>query len=137
MCNETTKEQLYNEYDSIIQTIATNIMIERERSGNYIISNFNPQYDSHKLFFNVTAVLADLNHEKIYLDMSLLDYLKFRIKRSKKRSNLRWFGSFKKKKLKDRDLVDTSKLMLFIATSLNINVDLFRKINNEYYGWVD
>lgn len=136
MCNETTKKQLYNEYDSIIQTIAINIMIERERSGNYIISNFNSHYDSHKLFFNVTAVLADLNHEKIYLDMSLLNYLKFRIKRGKKRSNLRWFGPFKKSKLKE-NVVDTSKLMNFITVELNLDRDLFKKINDEYYGWVD
>lgn len=137
MCNETTKEQLYNEYDSIIQTIATNIIIERERNGFYIVNEFEPQYDWCKLFFNVTAVLADLNHEKIYLDMSLLNYLKFRIKRGKKRSNLRWFSPLKKGKIKKDNLVSTFTLMNFIAVSLNIKMELFKEINDEYYGWVD
>ena len=125
----------FPEYDRVVQTIMTNVFIEKERSGKFIIYNFEPQIDSHKLYFNVAAVAADLTNEKVYLDMGLLDYIKFWKKRSKKRSNLKWFSPFHKYKT-DKELgVDTSIMMNFIAASMGIDRNLFKEINNEYYGW--
>lgn len=131
------KDQLFNEYDRIVRTIATNVIVERSRCNKYIIHNFISQYDSHKLLFNVTTAMADLNNEKIYLDMSLLDYLKFKKKRGKNRLNLRWFGPFHKRKMDTNLMVDASVLMNFIANSSNIDTTLYKEINDEYYGWVD
>lgn len=127
----------YKEYDRVVQTIMTNIFVEKERNGKFIIYNFDPQIDSHKLYFNVTAIAADLINEKVYLDMGLLDYIKFWKKRSKKRSNLKWFSPFHKYKMDDEFKVDTSKLMDFIADELDIKRSLFKEINDKYYGWID
>lgn len=127
----------FPEYDRVVQTIMTNIFIEKERSGKIVIHGFNPQINSHKLYFNISTIAADLTDEKVYLDMGLLNYLKFRKKRGKKRLNLRWFSPFHKYKMDDEFKVDTSKLMDFIADELDIKRSLFKEINDEYYGWID
>ena len=129
-------ENNYRKYDEVVNVIMTNILVERARCGKYILYDFDETDDANKLYFNVTTVAADLNKEKIYLDMSLLSYIKFWKKRSKKRSNLRWFNWFQKKKLnKYRTSVDI--IMNFICTELNLNYRLFKEINDEYYGWVE
>lgn len=125
----------FPEYDKVVQTIMTNIFIEKERSGKFIIHNFQPQLDSHKLYFNISTIAADLINEKVYLDMGLLDYIKFWKKRSKKRSNLKWFSPFHKHRINKELGVDTSTMMDFIAGSLDIDRNLFKEINSEYYGW--
>lgn len=127
----------FPEYDRVVQTIMTNIFVEKERSGKFVIHSFQPQFDSHKLYFNLNTIAADLTDEKVYLDMSLLDYLKFRKKRGKKRSNLKWFSPLHKYKMNDEFKVDAFKMMDFIAEALNIDRTLFKEINDEYYGWTD
>ena len=129
-------ENYYKKYDEVVSVIMTNVLVERERCGKYILYDFDETDDANKLYFNVTTVAADLNNEKIYVDMPLLSYIKFWKKRSKKRSNLRWFNWFQKKKLnKYRTSVDL--IMNFICEQLKLNYRLFKEINDEYYGWVE
>ena len=130
-------EEYYKKYDEVVNVIMTNVLIERERNGKYILHKFDPTNDGHKLYFNITAVAADLNREKIYLDIYLLNYLKFCKKRCKKRSNLRWFSWFQKKKFSDENKISVDTLMNFICTELHLNYRLFKEINDEYYGWVE
>lgn len=130
-------ENKYKEYDEVINVVMTNILVERQRCGKYLLYDFQPDSDADRLYFNVTAVAADLNNEKIYLDMPLLSYLKFKKKRSKKRSNLRWFNWFQKKKLDDGFKTSPTVIMDFICTQLKLNYHLFKEINDEYYGWIE
>ena len=124
------------EYDKIVQSVMTNILIEKERLGNFIIYKFNPDDDAQKLYFNVTTVAADLTRQPIYLDMSLWTYLRFRFKFGRKRRNLRWFGRLRRK-VNTKEIVDTKELMDFIGKEFDINRKMFNNINNEYYGWVE
>ena len=124
------------EYDKIVQAVMTNVLIEKERLGNFIIYKFNPDDNAQKLYFNVTAVAADLNRQPIYLDMSLWTYLRFRFKFGRKRKNLRWFG-WLRRKVNTKEIVDTQELMDFIGKEFNIDRKMFNNINNEYYGWVE
>ena len=124
------------EYDKIVQTIITNVLVEKERLGSYIIYKFNPNNNTHKLFFNVTAVAADLNRQPIFLDMSLWSYLRLRIKFGRRRRNLRWFG-WRRRQYKSKEIVPVQELMDFIGKEFDIDEKMFNNINNEYYGWVE
>lgn len=130
-------EDKYTQYDNVVSTIMTNILIERERCGKYILYDFQPSNDADKLYFNVATIAADLNREKIYLGMPLLDFIFFWKKRRKKRHNLRWLNPIQKKKLSDENKTSISIIMDFICVQLKLNYRLFKEINDEYYGWVD
>ena len=130
-------ENQYTQYDNVVKTVMTNILVERERCGKYILYDFQPSNDADKLYFNVAAIAADLNKEKIYLGMPLLDFIFFWKKRRKKRHNLRWLNPIQKKKLSDEDKTSVSIIMDFICVQLKLNYRLFKEINDEYYGWID
>ena len=119
--------------DDVLRALA----LERERCGKYILYDFQPSDDANKLYFNVAAIAADLNTEKIYLGMPLLDFIFFWKKRRKKRHNLRWLNPIQKKKLSDEDKTSVSIIMDFICVQLKLNYRLFKEINDEYYGWID
>ena len=130
-------ENQYTQYDNVVKTVMTNILVERERCGKYILYDFQPSNDADKLYFNVAAIAADLNKEKIYLGMPLLDFIFFWKKIRKKRHNLRWLNPIQKKKLSDEDKTSVSIIMDFICVQLKLNYRLFKEINDEYYGWID
>lgn len=130
-------ESKYTQYDNVVSTIMTNILIERERCGKYILYDFQPSNDADKLYFNVATIATDLYREKIYLGMPLLDFIFFWKKRRKKRHNLRWLNPIQKKKLSDEDKTSVSIIMDFICVQLKLNYRLFKEINDEYYGWID
>lgn len=130
-------ENKYTQYDNVVNTVMTNILVERERCGKYILYDFQPSNDADKLYFNVAAIAADLNKEKIYLGMPLLDFIFFWKKRRKKRHNLRWLNPIQKKKISDEDKTSVSIIMDFICVQLKLNYRLFKEINDEYYGWID
>ncbi len=130
-------ESKYIQYDNVVNTIMTNILVERERCGKYILYDFRPSDDADKLYFNVATIAADLNKEKIYLGMPLLDFIFFWKKRRKKRHNLRWLNPIQKKKLSDENKTSVAIIMDFICVQLKLNYRLFKEINDEYYGWID
>ena len=134
---EKETDPKYALYDSVVQTIMTNILVERERCGKYLLYDFQPSSDADKLYFNIATIAADLGKENIYLSMPLWDYIKFRKKRRKKRVNLKWFGPFKRKKLDDEYKTSVYIIMDFICEELKLNFHLFKEINDEYYGWID
>lgn len=64
-------------YDEVISTLITNVMAERKHNGHLILKEFNPSDPSHMLYYEATKIISDINHEKIYLNMKLWDYIKF------------------------------------------------------------
>ena len=125
----------YEQYDKVVNTIMMNILVERERCGMFLLYDFNPKDNADILYYNVTTAAADLRKENIYLNMSLLDYIKFRKNRSKKRTNLRWLNPILKRKLTDEQKTSIYLIMDFIREQLNIDYSLYTEINNEYYRW--
>jgi len=130
-------EDMYDKYDEVVTVVMKNVLVERERCGKYLLYDFHPTEDADKLYFNVTAIAADLGKEAIYLDMPLWNYIKFRKKRRKKRRNLRWLNWFQKKKLDDEHKTSVYLIMDFICEQLKLNYRIFKEINDEYYGWID
>lgn len=137
MTQEMTMEEKYILYDSVVAVVMTNVLVERERCGKFLLYDFHPENDADRLYFNVAAVAADLRKENLYLDVPFWTYVKFRIKRWRKRMNLKWVSSSSKKELDDDYKTGVYVLMDFIAEQLHIPIDLFKEINDTYYGWVE
>lgn len=137
MCEQMTEETKYKMYDNVVSTVMMNVIVEKQRCGKFLIYDFDQTDDGNKLYFNVMSVAADLEKEKIYLDMPLLDFIFFWKKRRKNRKNLRWFGPLQKRKLSDENKTSTLIIMDFICEQLNLNYRLFKEINDEYYGWIE
>lgn len=134
---DNINDDKYKLYDRIVSTIMTNVLVERERYGKFLLYDFNPEFDADKLYFNVAAIAADLRKENLYLDMPFFKYISFRKKRWKKRMNLKWFGPFKKMKLNKTFKTSVYILMSFIADELGLDINFFKEINDTYYGWID
>lgn len=124
------------QYDNIVQTIMTNVLIEHARLGGFVLKDFKPTNGAQKLYFNVTAVVADLSKEPIYLDMPLLSYLKLRLKFGKKRRNLLHFTSRYKNEIDIVEAISVQEMMDFVCKELSLDEKIFEEINNEYYGWI-
>lgn len=123
------------EYDRVVNSIMTNVLIEQGRNGRLMIYNFKPHNDAQKLLFNVTAVVADVQKENIYLKMPLWSYIRLRIKFGKKRRNLKWINPISDFKMSADCKLDAQTLMDYICKELHISEEFYSEINNEYYGW--
>ena len=130
-------ENKYKLYDSVVSTIMSNVMVECARCGKILLYDFKPELDMDKLYFNVAAIVADMSKEKLYLHMPFWDYVRFRMKFWKKRTNLKWFSPWAEKKLKEEYKTSVDMIMFFVSEQLDVLIDLFKEINDEYYGWVD
>lgn len=128
-------EEKYKLYDEVTSIIARNILVEHKRCGKFLLYDFDQTQDADKLYFNITGVMSDVNKECMYLDMPLIQYLKLKWRRRKTRKNLRWFNPIQKRKLSNENKTSVYILMSFICEQLNLEENLFQKINDEYYGW--
>lgn len=128
-------EEKYKLYDEVTSVIAQNILVEHKRCGKFLLYDFDQTQDADKLYFNITGVISDVNKEYMYLDMPPIQYLKLKWRRRKTRKNLRWFNPIQKRKLSNENKTSVYILMNFICEQLNLEENLFQKINDEYYGW--
>lgn len=130
-------ENKYELYDFVVSTVMTNVLVERKRCGKFLLYDFRPDIPMDRLYFNVAAVAADLEREQLYLHMPFWEYIKLRMKFKKKRTNLKWFSPWAEKKLDDENKTSVGMIMHFVSERLDVLIDLFKEINDEYYGWVD
>ena len=130
-------KEKFGRYDEIVNTILKNILVERERCGKILLWDFNTVDHGDRLYFNIAAIVADLNKEPIYLNMPLFDYLKFKWKRRKSRKNLRYFGPSHAAKLDNEHKTSIYIIMDFIREQMEFDYSLYKDINDEYYGWVE
>ena len=130
-------KEKYGHYDEVVNTILMNVLVERQRCDKILLWDFTPELAADRLYFNIAAVVADMNKEPIYLNMHLFDYLKFKWKRRKSRKNLRYFGPVQAKKLDNEHKTSIYLIMDFVAEQMDITHDLFKEINDAYYGWIE
>ena len=129
MALETNKQ-----YDEIVGTIMQNVIAEMNRSdGRIVLWDFQHNQDMDRLYYNIACIVADLYDKQIYLQMPLLQYLKFKYVH-RKRKNIHWI-SRKCKWLKDENKTSIFIIMDFVRAHYGINMTLFKDINEEYYGW--
>ena len=53
-------EDKYKQYDTVVNAIMMNILVERERCGMFLLYDFNPKDDADKLYYNVTTKEVEL-----------------------------------------------------------------------------
>ena len=129
MALETNKQ-----YDEIVGTIMQNVIAEMNRSdGRIVLWDFQHNQDMDRLYYNIACIVADLYDKQIYLQMPLLQYLRFKYVH-RKRKNIHWI-SRKCKWLKDENKTSIFIIMDFVRAHYGINRTLFKDINEEYYGW--
>lgn len=130
-------KEKFLKYDEIVNTIMMNILIERKRCGKILLWDFNPLDDGDKLYFNIAAIIADMNKEPMYLNLPLINYWKFKWKRRKSRKNLRYFSPNDANKLDDEYKTSIYIIMDFIREQMGFDYSLYKEINDAYYGWVE
>ena len=123
-------------YDTVVGTIMSNVIVERQRCGKIILWDFQEDNDWDRLYFNVAAIVADMNNEVMYLQMPFWKYVKMKWKRRKQRKNLRYLSRSRAESVPCESRTSIYIIMSFIAEFYNLDKDYFGKINSEYYGWV-
>lgn len=130
-------EEKYNQYDQVVNTVMSNILVERNRCGKILLYDFNPVDHADRLYFNIAAIVADLNKECIYINMPIAEYIKFKWARRKTRKNLRYFGKRQANKLDNEYKTSIYVIMDFISKHLGIDYSFFKEVNDAYYGWLE
>ena len=129
MALETNKQ-----YDTIVATIIQNVIAEMNRTnGRIVLWDFQQNQDTDRLYYNVACIVADLSNKDIYIQMPLLQYLKFKLTR-RKRKNIHWIGR-NCKWLTDDNKTSVYIIMDFVREHYGIDMKVFKDINDEYYGW--
>ena len=132
---EDTKKELYDFYDKIVNSIYLNICAERNYAGEIILWDFQENNPVDRLYFNVAAAASDIYGVNIYLNMSLINFIKFAWKRRKVRKNICWLSPRIAKTLPSDAKTSVYLIMEYVAEHYGISMDKFEEINNEYYGW--
>jgi len=122
-------------YDEVVGTIMSNVIVERQRCKKIILWDFQENNDWDRLYFNVAAIVADMNHEVMYLQMPLWKYVKMKWHRRKQRKNLRYLSRSRAEDIPYESRTSVYIIMDFIRNFYRLDKDYFGKINNEYYGW--
>lgn len=122
-------------YDEVVATIMSNVIVERFRCGKIVLWDFQEDNDWDRLYFNVAAIVADMNHEAIYLQMPYHKYLRMKWKRRKQRKNLRYLYSWRADSVPPENRTSVYIIMDFIREHYKLSESYFKEINDEYYGW--
>lgn len=122
-------------YDTVVGTIMSNVIVERQRCGKIILWDFQEDNDWDRLYFNVAAIVADMNHEVMYLQMPFWNYIKMKWKRRKQRKNLRYLSRSRAENVPIENRTSIYIIMSFVAEFYNLPQSYFGEINKVYYGW--
>ena len=79
-----SKQELYNRYDLIINSIMRNMYYESRKTSNKIVLDFRNKYTGRKLYFEIAKMIQNLENSKvIVIDSNYLTYLKIKFKNRK------------------------------------------------------
>ena len=132
---EYTNQQLI-EYNNIASVVMNNVLAEKQRMGDIILWDFQPDQDMDRLYYNVAALTSDVLGLNIYLDLPFIDYLKFKWKRRKGRKNIRRVNKKIKNRIGINDRTSIYEIMMFIQKELELDNYKFGQVNEAFYGWV-
>ena len=129
-------KQLFGLYDDIVGKVMLNVQNQAAYAkGKIILWDFQQTAPTDRLYYNVACIVSDLFNMQIYLQMPLFEYLKFKRKR-KSRKNLHWV-SRKAKWVSQESKTSVYIIMDFIREFFDIDISLFKDINDTYYGWIE
>ena len=102
-----------------------------------VLGGFAWQAKKSKVKENVAAIVADMKSELMYVQMPLFPYIKMKWKRRKTRKNLRYLTRWAAKRLPAESKTSIYILMDFVREYYNVPLEIFKEINDAYYGWVE
>ena len=110
-------------YDDLVNKTFINIFtLSKDKDGIYL-SNFNQNNKNHKYFLQVARNVSTITGKQIYLNMTLIQFLKFKLTtRSKDIS-----------RTTNKNGIDIDNVLLFISDSLEIDNSIFGKIYEKYW----
>ena len=124
-------------YNQIVGTLIQNVISEYGRAGKKVVLwDFHEEQPYDRLYFNAAAIFADWKKKKMYIQMPLIPYLKLKWRRRKTRRNLRWCGPLMAHTLPDEAKTSVYLIMSFVAEYYNIDMEVFKTIQDEFYSWV-
>lgn len=124
------------EYDEIVGKIMQNVINQSTYTNNKIVLwDFQQLQSPDRLYYNVACIVADLFEQQIYLQMPLLDFLKFK-RKHKKRKNIHWVSK-NARWIPVEGQTSVYIIMDFIRSYYGFEMNKFKEINDEYYGWIE
>ncbi len=120
-------ETLYNQ---IVASIYANVISERNRDSKIILTEFDPDLNSHKVYFQVAFEYGNIVNEPVYLNMKLIEYIKFMLSNWKKRKCIHWIST----KNLPKTSTKITTIIHYIVDSYNTNMWIFREIYKEFYS---
>ena len=122
-------------YNQIVGTIMQNVISECGLAGDKIVLwDFHEDQPYDRLYFNAAAIVANWKKKRMYVQMPFIDYVKFKWKRRKTHKNLRWCGPLMAHTLPDEAKTSIYLIMSFVAEYYNIDMEVFKAIQDEFYG---
>lgn len=119
------EDNIFQKYDNIVTSTLLNIQAE-SRNKEIVLGNFNKDNINHLYFFEISKIAQTCWNFTIFLDMSLLKYLKFKFKNRK--LNLK-----KMKKRQANNKVNIDEILNFIQQSFKESGCIFSNIYHTYY----
>lgn len=124
-------------YNQIVGTIMQNVISESGLANDKIVLwDFHEDQPYDRLYFNAAAIVADWKKKKMYIQMPLIPYLKLKWRRRKTRRNLRWCGPLIASRIPNNAKTSIYLIMSFVAEYYNIDMEVFKTIQDEFYSWV-
>lgn len=125
-------------YNQIVGTIMQNVISECGLAGDKIVLwDFHEDQPYDRLYFNAAAIVANWKKKRMYVQMPFIDYVRFKWKRRKTHKSLRWCGPLMARALPNEAKTSIYLIMSFVAEYYNIDMEVFKTIQDEFYGWVD
>lgn len=123
----------FEEYDRIVATIVSNLIVENDRVGEIVLFKFDPKQYSHKLYYYVAVTFVGPTLEKIYIDLPLYKYVFFLFKNWKARKIIQRLTDNIYQDINFDKLTSTTTLMNFIMNYHKIDESVCKDIVESYY----
>ncbi len=130
--HKNAEDKIANYYDQIIGSCMVNTY-SLSNEGKIVLKNFNPQSNLHMFEYQVAAIVQSMYQDRqIYLNMPLMQYLKFKWK-NRKKIKLKWISSAEIQKLDlEADLL--TDMLLHVSDAYEENPTIFGMIYTKYWG---
>ena len=126
MNNIISIEEEYNLYDQIISTTYANIF-SFSKDSSIILKDFLYESSMSRVFLEVSCMVAYMTNKEIYLQTSLFNFLRARLK--KKNKHIHWIRRHKK----NINGIDIYAIAAYEAVAFNQDETIFDDIFKAYY----
>lgn len=118
-------EEKYRLFDEIISATYANIF-SISKNSNIILRDFDYKCGTSRTFLEVACMVAYMTNKEIYLQCSLFNFIKARLK--KKNKHIHWIN--KRKKISGINIYDVAA---HEAVAFKQKIEIFDEIFSAYY----